>query len=176
MVVAVMNTMLLLTTGSVLVEASPHDFFRGGGRDGEGLNYLGRLLMKLRSEFLGESSSSCEQLKFLTVVREESQGLNDLSLAGLSIHDDIEGLMFHSSKGSRYIFNEQEELSQQHINGNNFLDDIFAENAIVDDTNLNPLEFLASLFPGFAAESLVIVTLVSIRTLVQVCSFRTGCY
>ncbi|KAL4375769.1 hypothetical protein HN51_009773 [Arachis hypogaea] len=105
--------------------------------------------------------------------------------------------MFHSSKGSRYIFNEQEELSQQHINGNNFTDrlrffnssfredpssgstlntsansrdrpirsanklvssgqegftyddnsghgflnDIFAENAIVDDTNLNPLEF-----------------------------------
>ncbi|QHO16713.1 Polyadenylate-binding protein-interacting protein [Arachis hypogaea] len=144
------------------------------------------------------------------VVGEESQGLNDLSLAGLSIHDDIEGLMFHSSKGSRYIFNEQEELSQQHINGNNFTDrlrfsnsgfredpssgstlntsanpwdrpigsanklvssgqegltyddnsghgflnDIFAENAIVDDTNLNPLEFLASLFPGFAAESL----------------------
>ncbi|XLT30421.1 hypothetical protein HN873_061713 [Arachis hypogaea] len=159
--------MLLLTTGSVLVEALPHDFFRGGGRDGESLNYLGRLLMKLRSEFLGESSSSCEQLKFLTVVGEESQGLNDLSLAGLSIHDDIEGLMFHSSKGSRYIFNEQEELSQQHINGNNFLNDIFAENAIVDDTNLNPLEFLASMFSGFAAESLVIVTLVSIRTLVQ---------
>ncbi|RYR33793.1 hypothetical protein Ahy_A10g048436 isoform A [Arachis hypogaea] len=132
----------------------------------------------------------------------------------------------------RIIFNEQEELSQQHINGNNFTDrprfsnssfrkdpssgstlntsanpwdrpigsanklvssgqegltyddnsghgfltDIFAENAIVDDTNLNPLEFLASLFPGFAAESLVIVTLVSIQTLLQVYSFRTGCY
>ncbi|XLU93322.1 hypothetical protein S245_007674 [Arachis hypogaea] len=59
--------MLLLTTDSVLVEASPHDFFWGGGRDGEGLNYLGRLLTKLRSEFLGESSSSCEQLKFLTI-------------------------------------------------------------------------------------------------------------
>ncbi|XLQ99644.1 hypothetical protein S83_065843 [Arachis hypogaea] len=99
----------------------------------------------------------------------------------------------------RIILNEQEELSQQHINGNNFTDrprpigsanklvssgqegltyddnsghgfltDIFAENAIVDDTNLNPLEFLASLFPGFAVESLVIVTLVSIRTLLQV--------
>ncbi|KAL4390842.1 hypothetical protein HN51_011776 [Arachis hypogaea] len=132
----------------------------------------------------------------------------------------------------RIIFNEQEELSQQHINGNNFTDrprfpnssfredpssestlntsanpwdrpigsanklvssgqegltyddnsghgfltDIFTENAIVDDTNLNPLEFLASLFPGFAAESLVIVTLVSIQTLLQVFSFRTGCY
>ena len=51
-----LNSMLLSTAGSVLVEASPHDLFWGGGRDGEGLNYLGRLLMQLRSEFLGESS------------------------------------------------------------------------------------------------------------------------
>lgn len=49
-----LNSMLLSTAGSVLVEASPHDLFWGGGRDGEGLNYLGRLLMQLRSEFLGE--------------------------------------------------------------------------------------------------------------------------
>jgi len=55
-----LKTMLLSTAGSVLVEASPHDLFWGGGREGEGLNYLGRLLMKLRSEFLGESSSSSE--------------------------------------------------------------------------------------------------------------------
>ncbi|XP_050206455.1 riboflavin biosynthesis protein PYRR, chloroplastic isoform X2 [Mercurialis annua] len=47
-----LNSMLLSTAGSVLVEASPHDLFWGGGRDGEGLNYLGRLLMRLRSEFL----------------------------------------------------------------------------------------------------------------------------
>ncbi|CAM8894587.1 unnamed protein product [Rhodiola kirilowii] len=56
-----LNNMLLSTAGSVLVEASPHDLFWGGGRDGEGLNYLGRLLMKLRSEFLGEPSSSSEE-------------------------------------------------------------------------------------------------------------------
>lgn len=55
-----LNSMLLSTAGSVLVEASPHDLFWGGGRDGEGLNYLGRLLMQLRSEFLGEPSSSTE--------------------------------------------------------------------------------------------------------------------
>ncbi|XP_014496508.1 riboflavin biosynthesis protein PYRR, chloroplastic [Vigna radiata var. radiata] len=55
-----LKTLLLSTAGSVLVEASPHDLFWGGGREGEGLNYLGRLLMKLRSEFLGESSSSSE--------------------------------------------------------------------------------------------------------------------
>ncbi|GFQ00391.1 riboflavin biosynthesis protein pyrr chloroplastic [Phtheirospermum japonicum] len=51
-----LTSMLLSTTGSVLVEASPHDLFWGGGRDGEGLNYLGRLLMQLRSEFLAENA------------------------------------------------------------------------------------------------------------------------
>lgn len=51
-------SMLLSTVGSVLVEASPHDLFWGGGRDGEGLNYLGRLLMQLRSELLSGSDNS----------------------------------------------------------------------------------------------------------------------
>lgn len=51
-----LQTVLLSTAGSVLVEASPHDLFWGGGRDGEGLNYLGRLLMQLRSEILEEAS------------------------------------------------------------------------------------------------------------------------
>lgn len=52
--------MLLSTAGSVLVEASPHDLFWGGGREGEGLNYLGRLLMQLRSEILGTVPASDE--------------------------------------------------------------------------------------------------------------------
>ncbi|PKI66903.1 hypothetical protein CRG98_012666 [Punica granatum] len=55
-----LNSMLLSTVGSVLVKASPHDLFWGRGREGEGLNYLGRLLMRLRSEFLGEHSCSSE--------------------------------------------------------------------------------------------------------------------
>ncbi|XP_031481381.1 riboflavin biosynthesis protein PYRR, chloroplastic [Nymphaea colorata] len=55
-----LNALLLSTAGSVLVEASPHDLFWGGGREGEGLNYLGRLLMQLRSEFLGDGSSSTQ--------------------------------------------------------------------------------------------------------------------
>lgn len=53
-----LNSMLLSTSGSILVESSPHDLFWGGGRDGEGLNYLGRLLMQLRSEFLGDGEFS----------------------------------------------------------------------------------------------------------------------
>ncbi|KAL9338970.1 hypothetical protein Peur_067985 [Populus x canadensis] len=42
-------------------------------------------------------------------------------------------------------------------NGNSrhgFRSEILGEHAIVDDTEINPLEFLASQFPGFAAESL----------------------
>lgn len=57
-----LNSMLVSTAGSVLVEGSPHDLFWGGGREGEGLNYLGRLLMQLRSEFLGEPSASTKSL------------------------------------------------------------------------------------------------------------------
>lgn len=141
----------------------------------------------------------------------ESPGLNNLSLAGLSIEDDNASPSFPSSKGSRYLLNEQQELSQKHLNGNAFADtlrfsnstyreepssgsflstlakpwdrqvgnanlhvssgqeelayddnithgllnDVLGENAtMVDDTGFNPLEFLASLFPGFASESL----------------------
>ncbi|KAG5098647.1 hypothetical protein JHK82_048501 [Glycine max] len=147
---------------------------------------------------------------FKVMGEDESQGLNNLSLAGLSINDDNESSMFPSSKGSRYILNEQQELSPQHLNGNTFADklrfsnstyreepssgsilnssakpwdrqigntdlhvtsgqeelvydensghgflnDVFAGNSLVNDTDLNPLEFLASLFPGFASESL----------------------
>ncbi|KAL8544694.1 hypothetical protein ACS0TY_005067 [Phlomoides rotata] len=58
-----LTSMLLSTAGSVLVEASPHDLFWGGGRDGEGLNYLGRLLMWLRSEFLVNSASNADYKK-----------------------------------------------------------------------------------------------------------------
>ncbi|KAI4381141.1 hypothetical protein MLD38_007249 [Melastoma candidum] len=63
-----LNNMLVSTAGSVLVEASPHDLFWGGGREGEGLNYLGRLLMQLRAEFIGESPSASRgsESSFLT--------------------------------------------------------------------------------------------------------------
>ncbi|KAK4741644.1 hypothetical protein SAY87_025232 [Trapa incisa] len=57
-----LNSLLLSTAGSILVEASSHDYFWGGRMEGEGLNYHGRLLMQLRSEFLGEHSSSSESI------------------------------------------------------------------------------------------------------------------
>jgi hypothetical protein len=147
---------------------------------------------------------------FNVIEEDEPQGLNNLSFAGLSINDDNESSMFSSTTGSRYIPNEQQELSHQHLNGNTFVDklrfsnstyreepssasylnslakpwdrpignnnlhvsggqdavtyddnarhgflnDVMTENAIVDETDFNPLEFLASLFPGFASESL----------------------
>lgn len=51
-----LNSLLRSTVGSVLVEASPNDLFWGGGREGQGLNYLGRLLMQLRSELIEQAS------------------------------------------------------------------------------------------------------------------------
>lgn len=51
-----LKSLLLSTSGSVLAESSPHDLFWGAGREGEGLNHLGRLLMRLRAEFLKEHS------------------------------------------------------------------------------------------------------------------------
>eukprot|EP00249_Psilotum_nudum_P007571 c20661_g1_i3 orf=333-2045(+) len=44
-----LRSLLLSTSGHILIETSPHDLFWGAGREGEGLNHLGRLLMKLRS-------------------------------------------------------------------------------------------------------------------------------
>lgn len=53
-----LSSLLVSTAGSVLVEASPHDLFWGGGREGEGMNHLGRLLMRIRAEILGDNSDS----------------------------------------------------------------------------------------------------------------------
>ncbi|CAL0324271.1 unnamed protein product [Lupinus luteus] len=142
---------------------------------------------------------------FKAMEEDESQGLNNLSLAGLSIHDDDESSRF-PSMGSRFILSEKQHLNEnniaadkfrfsnsnyrvepssasllsplakpwdrqignanQHVIGgregliyddnskHGFLNDILSDNVIVDDTSANPLEFLASLFPGFASESL----------------------
>ncbi|MED6203677.1 hypothetical protein PIB30_001371 [Stylosanthes scabra] len=55
---------------------------------------------------------------------------------------------------NQLVSSGQEGLTYDDNSRHGFFNDIFSENAIMDDTNLNPLEFLASLFPGFAAESL----------------------
>nr|ATG70684.1 photosensitive 1 [Callitropsis nootkatensis] len=53
-----LSSLLVSTAGSILVEASPHDLFWGGGQEGEGLNHLGRLLMRIRAELLEDDSGS----------------------------------------------------------------------------------------------------------------------
>ncbi|XP_027368914.1 polyadenylate-binding protein-interacting protein 7-like isoform X2 [Abrus precatorius] len=108
---------------------------------------------------------------FKVMGEDESQGLNNLSLAGLSIHDDNESSREEPSPATflspsakpwdRQIGNTDLHISSGHEalafddhSRHGFLNDVLAENAIVDDTDLNPLEFLVSLFPGFASESL----------------------
>ncbi|KAG2666841.1 hypothetical protein I3760_15G084600 [Carya illinoinensis] len=144
---------------------------------------------------------------FKVMGQDDSQGIGNLSLAGLSLHDD--------SDASRFPVYEQQELSSQSTNGNSFvgksrfstssygadassasflrmsaepwdsqivnhnqlvshdaemppydgnsrhrsMNDMLVEQAMVKDNDTNPVEFLASHFPGFAAESLAEVYL-----------------
>ncbi|PON73124.1 Ataxin [Parasponia andersonii] len=140
---------------------------------------------------------------FKVMGEDGSQGLGNLTLAGLSLHDESEATRFSPSTGSGYLLNET------HVNGNNFseklrisglgygedlssasflqmstqpwdkqilnnnqlvsngqegpydgvsrhgfVNEMLGEHAILEDTDINPVEFLASQFPGFAAESL----------------------
>ncbi|KAG2666845.1 hypothetical protein I3760_15G084600 [Carya illinoinensis] len=97
---------------------------------------------------------------FKVMGQDDSQGIGNLSLAGLSLHDD--------SDASRFPVYEQQELSSQSTNemppydGNSrhrSMNDMLVEQAMVKDNDTNPVEFLASHFPGFAAESLAEVYL-----------------
>ncbi|KAL6215224.1 hypothetical protein ACLB2K_014655 [Fragaria x ananassa] len=141
---------------------------------------------------------------FKVMGEDESPGLGNISLAGLSLHDHGEITQFPASTGSGYLLNES------HINGNSFSDklrvatspygddlsspsfmhmstkpwdkqilnsnqlvsnghegslydgisrhgfmnDILGEQAVPDDSEINPADFLASQFPGFSAQSL----------------------
>jgi len=150
---------------------------------------------------------------FKVMGEDESQGIGNLSLAGLSLHDVSEASKFPASTGSGYLLNEQQELSPHNINGNSFagklrfpssaygedlssasflhmstkpwdsqtvnshqfregppydgnsrhgfVNDMLGEHAIVEDNDMNPVEFLVSQFPGFAAESLTEVYIAS---------------
>lgn len=63
-----LRCLLLSTSGSILAEGSPHDLFWGAGREGEGLNHLGRLLMRLRADFLKEESDEKINMHYATEV------------------------------------------------------------------------------------------------------------
>lgn len=141
---------------------------------------------------------------FKVMGEDESQVLGNLSVAGLSLHDDNEAVRFSPSTGSGYLLNEahvngnsfseklrisgstygedlssgsflhmstqpwdkqilnnnqlvsngQEGLPYDGISRHGFVNDTLGEHAVAEDTDINPLEFLASQFPGFAAESL----------------------
>ncbi|GMN63318.1 hypothetical protein TIFTF001_032395 [Ficus carica] len=141
---------------------------------------------------------------FKVMGEDESQVLGNLSVAGLSLHDDNEAIRFSPSTGSGYFLNEahvngnsfseklrisgstygedlssgsflhmstqpwdkqivnnnqlvsngQEGLPYDGISRHGFVNDMLGEHAVAEDTDINPLEFLASQFPGFAAESL----------------------
>ncbi|WCJ29285.1 CTC-interacting domain 7 [Euphorbia peplus] len=118
---------------------------------------------------------------FKVMSEDESHAFEGLSLAGLSLHESNEMPKFAASLGGGYMLTEQQEPPPRHINGNSFSEkmsgdqfldngrevhpyngnsrsgfnnDMLGEHAIVDEMDMNPLEFLASQFPGFASESL----------------------
>ncbi|XWS26492.1 hypothetical protein CRYUN_Cryun26dG0036800 [Craigia yunnanensis] len=119
---------------------------------------------------------------FKVINDNDSQGIGSgsLSLAGLSLHDGSEASRFPASAGGGYAFGDQQELLHHYAktwdkqlvnsdqllgngreghpyNGNSrhgFVNDMLGEHTIMDDTEMNPVDFLASQFPGFAAESL----------------------
>ena len=53
-----LRKLLLLTRERELVEHTPYDSFWGDGGDGSGLNHLGKMLMKIRSQLRGEKKSA----------------------------------------------------------------------------------------------------------------------
>ncbi|XP_042508805.1 polyadenylate-binding protein-interacting protein 7-like isoform X2 [Macadamia integrifolia] len=111
---------------------------------------------------------------FKFMGEDESQGPESLSLASLSIDDQSDSSRFSVSTGSGQILSKQQVLSphgfmngNQHIGSKGrdgftynvnpiaeFPNDTLNENGVLEDININPVEFLASQFPGFAAESL----------------------
>ncbi|BBG95038.1 CTC-interacting domain 7 protein [Prunus dulcis] len=55
---------------------------------------------------------------------------------------------------NQLISNGQEGSPYDGFSRQGFMNDMFSEHAVVDDTDINPAEFLASQFPGFSAQSL----------------------
>ncbi|XP_042485806.1 polyadenylate-binding protein-interacting protein 7-like isoform X3 [Macadamia integrifolia] len=111
---------------------------------------------------------------FKFMGEDESQGPESLTISSLSINDGSDTSRFSLSTGSGQILGKPHELSphgfingDQHLgskgrdeftyNGNpgsGFINDTLNEHGFLEDNDVNPGEFLASQFPGFAAESL----------------------
>ncbi|KAK6129553.1 hypothetical protein DH2020_036711 [Rehmannia glutinosa] len=115
---------------------------------------------------------------------DDTQGINSLPFSSLSLTDINEGSRYSVSTGSGFMLKEQQGLSPRPINGNShvekmrypqivsddqliaregpdsgnsrhaFLTGMSNEHLLMDNSDVSPLEFLASQFPGFAAESL----------------------
>ncbi|KAL0323687.1 UNVERIFIED_CONTAM: Polyadenylate-binding protein-interacting protein 7 [Sesamum calycinum] len=107
----------------------------------------------------------------------DTQGINNLPFSSLSLTDVDDGSRYTYSEGSSFMLKEQQGLQpslskpwEKHIltndqllareehtyNGNSrhgFLADMSNEH-LLENADVSPLEFLASQFPGFAAESL----------------------
>ncbi|XP_043719025.1 polyadenylate-binding protein-interacting protein 7-like isoform X2 [Telopea speciosissima] len=118
---------------------------------------------------------------FKFMGEDESQGPESLTMSSLSVNDGSDTSRFSLSTGSGQILNKRQEVSphaflnlptgfmngDQHLggkgrdgftyNGNpgsGFVNDTLNEHGVLEDNDINPGEFLASQFPGFAAESL----------------------
>ncbi|XP_023536132.1 pentatricopeptide repeat-containing protein At4g33170 [Cucurbita pepo subsp. pepo] len=147
---------------------------------------------------------------FKSMGEDENLSLGNISLAGLSLHDDNEASLFAATVGSEYLLNDQQHSNLNHFNGNQFADrfrfstasygedpsaaslfqisnkpwqkpvhnsnllvsnerhlpyhgntvrgstmEVLSEQTTLDESDtLNPVDFLALQFPGFAAESL----------------------
>ncbi|KAL0330626.1 UNVERIFIED_CONTAM: Polyadenylate-binding protein-interacting protein 7 [Sesamum angustifolium] len=107
----------------------------------------------------------------------DTQGINNLPFSSLSLTDVDDGSRYTYSESSSFMLKEQQGLQpslskpwEKHIltndqllareehtyNGNSrhgFLADMSNEH-LLENADVSPLEFLASQFPGFAAESL----------------------
>ncbi|XP_043703862.1 polyadenylate-binding protein-interacting protein 7-like isoform X2 [Telopea speciosissima] len=112
---------------------------------------------------------------FKFMGEDELQGPDNLTLSSLSIDDRSDTSRFSVSTGNGQILSKHQELSPragfmngyQHIGSKGrdgfiynvnpnpvFPNDTLNENEILEDIDINPVEFLASQFPGFAIESL----------------------
>lgn len=147
---------------------------------------------------------------FKSMGEDENLSLGNISLAGLSLHDDSEASLFAATTGNEYLLNNQQDSNLNHFNGSQFSDkfrfstasygedpssaslfqisnkswqkpvlnsnlpvgnerhlpyhgnsgrglamDVLSEQTTMDESDtLNPVDFLALQFPGFAAESL----------------------